>query len=128
MPIKFIGSKLYFRILVVTFNNVLTAHNNAQGVGFLREKTWNFCRQIRSIIGRTCCQKIPFSLVIDNFWQLFTCKRLFCKVHLPKDLKLCYVYNLIPWEYVLSIWNVKNVSQGTSPVNFFSRFPWRSCK
>lgn len=30
-------------------------------------------------------------------------KSLFYKVHLPQDLELRYVYNLIPWEYVLSV-------------------------
>lgn len=46
-------------------------------------------------------------------------KSLFYKVHLPQDLELRYVYNLIPWEYVLSMWNVKNVSLETCSVNFF---------
>ena len=31
---------------------------------------------------------------------------------------LCYVYNNIPWEYVLSSWNSKNFSQATTSVNF----------
>ena len=55
-------------------------------------------------------------------------KSLFYKVHLPQDLELRYVYSLIPWEYVLSTWNVKNVSWETCSVNFFCRFPWRSYK
>lgn len=62
------------------------------------------------------------------FLLLFMSKSLFCKVHLPQDLELRYVYNLIPWEYVLSMWNVKNVSKETRSVNFFCRFPWRSYK
>lgn len=53
------------------------------------------------------------------FLLLFMSKSLFCKVHFSQDLELRYVYNLIPWEYVLSMWNVKNVSRETCSVNFF---------
>lgn len=68
MPIKFIGSKLYCRVFVVTSNDVLTVQNT-HGVGFLREKKrWNF--RARYTVEHAT-KTIPFFLVNANFSVAF---------------------------------------------------------